>query len=434
MKLQVLAQYAGQSFRLLAVAGGVLSNVSPAELAGMDQQQAEARCGPLELLGLQILSNCLRPSSRQTVTNLRDRSATCTSRRCFHVFFRSAQACLLVTADSMHGLFCCVPFPLPLGYGACGTQRRQADDCHVALHLFMQSVSEVCRGAIRTMMLTGDSHQTAISVSRGVGMLPSSSQLVIIQARSELQSTPHSPSRSLMLPAYPVVSTFSGSGKPDGQEAGSAQASGSRFAGSMGARNPSFTKMCGTTTADSAASLDPVSPSGAAQEQPLLQKSGQQGSSLQPSCQQGLSQQSTAQQQLLHQQSYQAELSENSSSVSPLKVDMTQPVASQQDTDQVGHRLQSSSCEALVFMLQSEDDEKEIDAQRAITSMAQVDCPCTQCLLRHCLASHIFLVHLCCSARVCCRRHACLTTLLPCIAAPHSTSVMSCNILLPHVT
>lgn len=77
MKLQVLAQYAGQSFRLLAVAGGALSNVSPAELAGMDQQQAEARCGPLELLGLQVLSNRLRPSSRQVVTHLRDRSVSC---------------------------------------------------------------------------------------------------------------------------------------------------------------------------------------------------------------------------------------------------------------------------------------------------------------------------------------------------------------------
>ena len=79
MKLQVLAKYAGQSFRLLAVAGGVLSNVSPDELAGMDQQQAETRCGPLNLLGLEVLSNCLRPSSQQTVTNLRDRSGTCTA-------------------------------------------------------------------------------------------------------------------------------------------------------------------------------------------------------------------------------------------------------------------------------------------------------------------------------------------------------------------
>ena len=83
MKLQVLAKYAGQSFRLLAVAGGVLSNVSPDELAGMDQQQAEARCGPLNLLGLEVLSNCLRPSSQQTVTNLQDRSDTCTAHQSY---------------------------------------------------------------------------------------------------------------------------------------------------------------------------------------------------------------------------------------------------------------------------------------------------------------------------------------------------------------
>ena len=73
--LQVLAQYAGQSFRLLALASGSLGNASPAELAGMDQQQAEACSGALDLLGLQVLSNHLRPSSRPTITNLRDRSA-----------------------------------------------------------------------------------------------------------------------------------------------------------------------------------------------------------------------------------------------------------------------------------------------------------------------------------------------------------------------
>lgn len=82
--LQVLVEYAGQSFRLLALAVGTLSNVSAAELAGMDQQQAEACCGPLDLLGLQVLSNHLRPSSRQTVTNLKDRCAAqyCAVPRC----------------------------------------------------------------------------------------------------------------------------------------------------------------------------------------------------------------------------------------------------------------------------------------------------------------------------------------------------------------
>lgn len=107
MKLQVVAQYAGHSFRLLAVAGGALTNVSPAELASMDQQQAEARCGPLDLLGLQVLSNCLRPSSQQIVTHLRDRSAVCA---CTPL---SGQVCLPVTADSLRGLFRLVHLAVP---------------------------------------------------------------------------------------------------------------------------------------------------------------------------------------------------------------------------------------------------------------------------------------------------------------------------------
>lgn len=220
-------------------------------------------------------------------------------------------------------------------------------------------------------------------------MLPEGSQLVIIQARSELQSTAQPPShvpspfdRRHSLPAHPVVTTSHASGKPDGQKTGS-----SRFSGSMDGRRPSFVQICGTTIADKAVRHDPVSPFCAAPEQPLLQKSSQQHScqqrsSREQSSQQGLSQQPSAQQQLLHQQSYQVKLSKPSSSVSPLKVDTAQPVCSQQDSDQVVRCLQRSSCESLVFMLQSEDDEEEIDAQRAITSLAQVDCLCTQCLLQ----------------------------------------------------
>lgn len=216
-------------------------------------------------------------------------------------------------------------------------------------------------------------------------MLPSGSQLVVIQARSELQITSQPPghmdapaayesSHSLRLPAYPVNSTVNASGKPDGQQAGSSQVSGSKAAAeSMGSQDPSSTKMYGTTTANNAVSYDPV---GAAQELPSLQKSSQQHlrqqrSSLEQSCQQVLSQQPSAQQQLLHQHSCQVKLSENRSSGSPL--DTAQPVCSQQDTDQVVHHLQSSSCKDLIFTLQSEYDEEEIDAQRAITSLAQVD-------------------------------------------------------------
>ena len=72
-RLQVLVEYAAQSFRLLALAVGTLKNTSAAEAAVLDQQQAEARCGPLKLLGLLVLSNHLRPTSQQTITNLQDR-------------------------------------------------------------------------------------------------------------------------------------------------------------------------------------------------------------------------------------------------------------------------------------------------------------------------------------------------------------------------
>lgn len=255
------------------------------------------------------------------------------------------------------------------------------------------------------MMLTGDYHQTAIAAARGVGMLPSKSQLIIIQARSELQSTAQPPSyapstldssHSLRPPAYPVVGTFNGSGKSDGQQAGSSQVSGSKVAGSMGSRHASFTQMSGTTTADNAVSYDLVSPFGAAQERPSLQKSSQQHSRHQLTSQEQSCQQVLSQQQSLHKQSHQVRLSRVGSSVHPLTVDTAQTVSSQEGTVQVVDRLQRSLCERLVFMLQSEDDEEEIDAQHAITSLAQVQCPCTQCLQQCCLAPHTCLVHLCC--------------------------------------
>ena len=256
-------------------------------------------------------------------------------------------------------------------------------------------------------MLTGDYHQTAIAAARGVGILPSGSQLIIVQAKSEVQSTAqpssHAPStcdssHSLSLPACPVAGTFSGSGKSDGQKAGSSQVSGSKVAGSMDGRHPSFTKMCGTTAADNAVMYDPVSPFSVAQEQPSLQESSQQHSCHQLSSQEQSCQQVLSQQQSLHQQPNQVKLSRTGSPVSPLKSDTAQLVCLQQDTGQIVRRLQRSSCENLVFMLQSEDDEEEIDAQRAITSLAQVDCPCTQCLLQCCLKTHTCLVCLCCSA------------------------------------
>ena len=250
------------------------------------------------------------------------------------------------------------------------------------------------------MMLTGDYHQTAIAAARGVGMLPSDSQMIIVQARSELrriaQPPSHAPasfdsSHSLRLPAYPVLGTLNGSGKSDGQKAGSSQVS-----GSMGSRHASFTKMSGTTTADNAVIHDPVSPFSVAQEQPSLQESSQQHSCHQLSSQEQSCQQDLSQHQSLHKQSHQGVLSTTNSSAYPLTVDTAQTVSLQQDTVQVVDCLQRSLCEDLVFMLQTQDAEEEIDAQRAITSLAQVHCSCTHCLMQRCLAPYICLVHVCC--------------------------------------
>lgn len=44
-------------------------------------------------------------------------------------------------------------------------------------------------GGLRLMMVTGDYHHTAIAVSRGVGMIPTDSRVVVIQTCRERQGT-----------------------------------------------------------------------------------------------------------------------------------------------------------------------------------------------------------------------------------------------------
>ena len=65
--------YAGQSFRLMALAVGTLRHASLSDLASMDQQQAERCCSHMDLLGLVVLSNHLHPASQKTITELQER-------------------------------------------------------------------------------------------------------------------------------------------------------------------------------------------------------------------------------------------------------------------------------------------------------------------------------------------------------------------------
>ena len=72
--LQVFDDFSGQSYRLLALAKGVLRGLDKQAMSLMTQEQLEAHAQGFELLGLLVLSNSLRPDSKATVTELQQRS------------------------------------------------------------------------------------------------------------------------------------------------------------------------------------------------------------------------------------------------------------------------------------------------------------------------------------------------------------------------
>ena len=69
-RVQVIDDFSGRSFRLLALAKGWLRGVSQEALTHMTQEQLEQQVGRFELLGLLVLSNHLRSDSRDTITQL----------------------------------------------------------------------------------------------------------------------------------------------------------------------------------------------------------------------------------------------------------------------------------------------------------------------------------------------------------------------------
>ena len=71
--IQVVDNYSGQSYRLLALAGGVLHGATSMNLAAASQQQIESRVGSLDVLGLCVLSNHLRNDSKDTIQRLQEK-------------------------------------------------------------------------------------------------------------------------------------------------------------------------------------------------------------------------------------------------------------------------------------------------------------------------------------------------------------------------
>ena len=68
----MLDDYSTKSFRLLAVAAGVIKNVHKLDLSRMTQQQVELRAVDMQLLGLVVLTTSLRTDARQTVDQVQD--------------------------------------------------------------------------------------------------------------------------------------------------------------------------------------------------------------------------------------------------------------------------------------------------------------------------------------------------------------------------
>ncbi len=59
-------------FRLLAVAAGVIPSANQLDLPRMTQQQVEAAAVNLQLLGLVVLNNSVRPDSKETISQVQD--------------------------------------------------------------------------------------------------------------------------------------------------------------------------------------------------------------------------------------------------------------------------------------------------------------------------------------------------------------------------
>ena len=69
--------YSSNSFRLIAVAMAVLPNMSQSDMDCMSQHQIEAAASPFRLLGIIVLTNPVKPDSKDIIAELQDRRASC---------------------------------------------------------------------------------------------------------------------------------------------------------------------------------------------------------------------------------------------------------------------------------------------------------------------------------------------------------------------
>ncbi len=72
MSGQVVDQYSSDSFRLLALAVGVIPDVHKVDLLRLTQEQVEVCAMPLDLLSLVVLTNSVREDSKETIRQVQD--------------------------------------------------------------------------------------------------------------------------------------------------------------------------------------------------------------------------------------------------------------------------------------------------------------------------------------------------------------------------
>lgn len=69
---QVMDDYSRRSFRLLATAIGVIPDVDQLDLPCMTQQQVESCALSIQLSALVVLTNSIRPDSKDTISEVQE--------------------------------------------------------------------------------------------------------------------------------------------------------------------------------------------------------------------------------------------------------------------------------------------------------------------------------------------------------------------------
>ena len=72
LHVQVMDDYSSKSFRLLAMAMGIIPRASQLSFDQMTQQQVESRAISMQLLCLVVLTNNVRSDSREVISHLQE--------------------------------------------------------------------------------------------------------------------------------------------------------------------------------------------------------------------------------------------------------------------------------------------------------------------------------------------------------------------------